>query len=177
LTGFLSAGDKIALGKAELAFEQEPAVHAAAAREPTPIDPDAWIVLEQLTHPSVAQALIRFLEAESRPGWIEAGATRLFDDPKRAQAVVERVKKRYAEHTKIARDVLPKWLGKCVAPQNPMAWLALFRAKEKDLPPQVMPAGWFPPREGDPKSSPAVDILKSDPALELRLPDLGETTD
>jgi pSer/pThr/pTyr-binding forkhead associated (FHA) protein len=160
---FLGHGDRIVLGKVELVFESELPVVTLAAGEPEPIDPDAWLILEQSQHPSTAQALIRFLEPESHGAWIDIATARLVEDPKRAASVATKLRERYAQRAKVARELLPQWLGPCDAPDNPAAWLAQFRSKQDELPPQVAPEGWFPPREGDPKTNGAIDVTKLNP--------------
>ena len=108
---FLGHGDAIVLGKAELKFESEAPIVAPADGEPVPIDADAWLILEERRHPSIAIALGRFLETETAPAWIAEHASELFDDVKRAGEFARVVHWLYAVRAAHARELLGEILG------------------------------------------------------------------
>jgi pSer/pThr/pTyr-binding forkhead associated (FHA) protein/predicted Ser/Thr protein kinase len=144
---FLSPGDPLVMGKVELVFETETpgATATRTGADVTPIDDDAYGVLEEVGHPSVASALVTVLEREAALGaWAAQEAVQLFpQEPEKAKKLAVRLTKAIARRTTRARDLLPKLLGATAA--DPTGWRVLLEAKDEVLPPQVVPQGWPDP--------------------------------
>ncbi len=147
---FLCPGDVLVMGKVELRFELEEADPSATTGgdDVHLVEEEAFTALEEMKHPAVAEALVRFLEEEASTNeWVVREARRLFDaDPERATKFATRVMRAYAKHVQRARDLLPGLLGGQAA--DPMGWRQLLVQRDDDLPPQVLPRGWFPALPG-----------------------------
>jgi serine/threonine protein kinase len=139
--GFLSHGDRLLLGKVELMVELDPPKPSVDGSGPVAIDPDAFLVLEEKRHPSVATALVRFLEVERAPTWVADHASALFDDMRRAGDFARMVHRFYALRASRARDLLPQILGERL-PEG-QTWRTLLATRQDGLATQVQPAGWF----------------------------------
>ncbi len=140
---FLKPGDKLGLGKVEMTFELEAAPNVGE-EELLSIDADAFSVLEEMQHGSVASGLVSLVEADAANGWIDVLAAKVHDDAKRATELAARVMRAYAERAQRARASLAKVLGESPAENTPAAWREILAKKRPSLPPQVIPAGWLP---------------------------------
>jgi pSer/pThr/pTyr-binding forkhead associated (FHA) protein/predicted Ser/Thr protein kinase len=143
---FLSPGDVLVMGKVELRFELDelnPSGTVGAEADVYLVEEEAFAVLVELQHPSVATALVRFLEQEATTSdWVAREAKRLFDgEPDRQTKFVTRVLRAYTKHVNRARELLPALLGATAA--DAAGWRALLDQRQDDLPPQVLPQGWF----------------------------------
>jgi eukaryotic-like serine/threonine-protein kinase len=139
---FLCPGDQIVLGKVQLAF-------ATASRELTEtveslgVDPEIYFTLEDLKHPSAARACLYFLDPPQATAWIASEGVRLYPaDTERRVAFVRKVEKYYQRRQQNARAVLSAVLGGDNE-TSVETYRELFNAKEDDLGPQLMPAGWM----------------------------------
>ncbi|MBX3465774.1 MAG: protein kinase [Planctomycetes bacterium] len=143
---FLCPDDVLVMGKVELRFEfdlPDPSATVGDDEDVHVVEEDAFLVLEELAHPCIALALVRFLEEEAAThAWVQVEARRLFEaDADRAAKLTARVMRAHARHAQRARDALPALLGGQAA--DPAGWRALLEQRDEDLPPQVLPRGWF----------------------------------
>jgi len=142
---FLGQGDRIVMGKVELVFQVERLDPTATLgdRDRVSVDPEVYFALEDLRHASAASALVAFMEMErSSSAWLERGAASLFPDADPGP-YLEKVQKLYARRAKIARSALPGMLGAELG-DDPAAWRQHLVEHDAELPPQVVPIGWFP---------------------------------
>jgi serine/threonine protein kinase len=144
---FLQRGSRVNLGKIKLSFEEK---HAAKERPPRqagayPIDPQAFDLLVELSHPSTARALVGFLQATDRQSLLEAEAKWLYpDDAEGRSWVQERAKEQVYQQAQKARKLLPKVL-KTTARRATNDWKLAVQRRAKQLGPQVLPTGWSLP--------------------------------
>lgn len=143
---FLSPGDQITLGKARLIFEEDKIDSFAGFEEGMvfPVDPNIYFCLEELAHPSVTLASIRFLKHQDLHEWIANTRDQLFTtNQSKGKAFFDKVKRLFDRQATTAKKTLSKVLGESPG-DDPEAWRAMFREREPEFPPQVMPKGWFP---------------------------------
>ena len=79
------------------------------------------------------------------PSWMHAESTALFpDNVEKAQSFYEQIKSVYERRAKLAGEKLPAMLDlEDGAPLDALR-AAFEKLEERDLPPQLLPAGWFP---------------------------------
>ncbi len=144
---FLCPGDVLVMGKVELRFEvdePDPSATTGGDDDVFVVEEDAFTALEEMQHPAIAEGLVRFLEDEaSTQEWVQREAQRLFSpDADKAAKFATRVLRAYNRHVQRARELLPALLGGQAS--DPAGWRQLLQQREADLPPQVLPRGWFP---------------------------------
>jgi serine/threonine-protein kinase len=140
---FLKPGDKLGLGKVEMTFDLE-AAPSVGEEDLLTLDVDAFLVLEEMQHGSVASGLVALVEADASSTWIDAVAAKVHDDTKRAAELAARVKRAYSDRARRAQTSLAKVLGETPAQPTAAAWRELLAKKRPSLGPQVLPAGWLP---------------------------------
>jgi serine/threonine protein kinase len=142
----LRPNDRVVLGAVELVYEvPEPDLGATNLTESTfSVDPEAFFLLMEMKHKSVVAGLIRFCELEAER-WVDEAAMWTFDDAARADQLAKRVRESYAKHAAKSKELLVELLGPAGGSlEDSQHELSV---QTPDLPPQLVPAGWFPPAE------------------------------
>jgi serine/threonine protein kinase len=145
----LSAGDKVEVGTVTLTLLRRDPGPVRSTLGTTLIDARWFDALEAVEHPAVTLGLARLLHQATRLEWIDPELAPLFPDGA-PTALVERVARAYRARAERARNLLPRALG--LPPGDVSAWRQALAQRRASLPPQVMPAGWFP--EGPEPSPP-----------------------
>ena len=137
----LARGDRIEVGNVTLTVLEEPPPVPRTTLGTHGVDARTFEALCALEHPSVALALARFLHQEQRLDWLEDELARAHPGRAVAPEALERAQRAYVEQAARARALLPRVLG--LGPEAAGTWRKALAERRKDLPPQVMPLGWF----------------------------------
>ncbi len=138
---FLRPGDRVTLGQVELEVEVTEPEPEGAEAELIAVEPDAFFALAELGHLSAATGLVYLLDVAAETSWVDGEARAVYPDPEEAEKFAKAVRRRYGVEAQRARRVLPTLLGEDRG-DDLAGWLELLRGRE--LPPQVLPQGWFP---------------------------------
>jgi serine/threonine protein kinase len=145
---FLGPGDLVVMGKVEMRFELDGTIVSSSYRideHITPVDDETFYALDELNSPAVVEASVRFLEEEAQTGaWFGREAGRVHDDAEKVGKLHQRVMRGWQRRAARAAEVLPVALGQRLDPPTPAGWRALLESRREQLPPQVVPLGWFP---------------------------------
>ncbi|MCO5171436.1 MAG: protein kinase [Planctomycetes bacterium] len=142
IVALLETGDTITIGKAELVFGGAPPAVVLPSDDPEEdmvwVDPEVYLALEGLKHPSTALAATRLIALARDPGFIAESVAPLFAEADRARAadaLTKVLERRAGEAAKVLAAVL--------GPDPGDRWQAAYEARCDELPTQVVPLSWL----------------------------------
>ena len=109
------------------------------------VDSEIYFSLQEIAHPSTVMAMVQFVRHEKgNPAFADESGRLLSGD--KAQTFQKRLDRLFSRRARDARKSLAKVLGG-ESTDSVEQFEARWKEQEKDLPAQLLPAGWFPELE------------------------------